>query len=132
MKSDADKFWDDVGSKLRKLKGLCPLTPEEADTAFDDAPEMPMTEDEIASIVDAVTSGELVSWEPLPQEDWERDSTYQDVDESVLEVFRHEGDADPEADATEQKLEDEMLNDHKIKKDEDGLAGGTTTPESRK
>ena len=32
------------------------LTPEEADAAFDDAPEMPMTAEEIAAIVDDVTS----------------------------------------------------------------------------
>jgi len=130
MKSDADEFWDDVAGKLRKIKGLCPLTPEEADAAFDDAPEVPMTEDEITSIVDAVTSGELASWEPLPQEDWEPDSTFGEVDESVLEVFRHEGEADAEADAVEKELEDEMLNE--TKEDEDGLAGGATPPGSGK
>jgi hypothetical protein len=38
MKSEADNFWDDVVGKIRKAKGLCPLTPAEADAAFDDAP----------------------------------------------------------------------------------------------
>ena len=128
MKSDADEFWDAVAGILRKLKGLCPLTPEEADAAFDDAPEIAMTKDEIASIVDAVTSGELASWEPIPKDDWELDTTYQEVNESVLEVFRHEGDADAEADAAEQELEDGMLNDNETKEDEDGMAGGTTPP----
>lgn len=128
MKSDADKFWDDNVGKIRKAKGLCPLTPEEADAAFDDAPEVPMSADEIASIVDAVTSGELASWEPLPQDDYETDPSFGEVNESVLEVFRHEGEADAEAEAVEKELEDEMLNDNEAEEDEDGLASGAKPP----
>jgi len=128
MKSDADKFWVDTVGKIRKAKGLCPLTPKEADEAFDDAPEVPMSADEIASIVDAVTSGELASWEPLAQYDYESDPTFGEVNESVLEVFRHEGEADDEAEALEKELEDEMLNEDETEEDEDGLAGGAKPP----
>ena len=126
MNTDADKFWDDAVGKIRKAKGLCPLTPEEADAAFDAAPEVPMSADEIASIVDAVTSGELASWEPLPQDDYGSDPTFEEVNESVLEVFRHEGETDAEAEAVEKELEDEMLNE--TEEDEGGLAGGATPP----
>jgi hypothetical protein len=126
MKSDADRFWDDTVGKIRKAKGLCPLTPEEADAAFDAAPEVPMSADEIAAIVDAITSGELASWEPLPQDNYETDPTFEEVNESVLEVFRHEGEADAEAEAVEKELEDEMLNDNATEEDQGGLADGTT------
>lgn len=128
MKSEADNFWDDAVGKIRKAKGLYPLTSAEADAAFEDAPEVPMSEDEIASIVDAVTSGELASWESLAQDDYESDPTFKEVNESVLEVFRHEGEADAEAEAVEKELEDEMLNDNETEENEDGLAGGTAPP----
>lgn len=128
MNSDADRFWDGAVGKIRKAKGLCPLTPDEADAAFDAAPEAPMSADEIAAIVEAVTSGELASWEPIPQEDYGTDPTFEDVNRSVLEVFRHEGESDADAEAVEKKLEDEMLNDHEPEEDEGGLAGGATAP----
>ena len=33
MSPDADSFWKNVAGKLRKKKGFCPPTPEEADEA---------------------------------------------------------------------------------------------------
>ena len=60
VETPADKFWDDAVGKIRKAKGLSPLTPEEADAAFDAAPEVPMSADEIASIADAVTSAQTI------------------------------------------------------------------------
>lgn len=128
MSDEADRFWDDVAGKLRKVKGLCPLTPEEAEAAFDAAPEIPLTPDEVESIVDAVTSGELASWDPLPDADAEADPSFGEVNEQVLQVFRHEGEEDADADREEQDLENELLNENDPKEDEDGLAGGAAAP----
>ena len=128
MSDDADKFWDQVAGKLRKVKGLCPLSPEEAEAAFHAAPEIPLSPGEVDSIVDAVTSGELVSWDPVPDDDGETDPSFGEVDEQVLQVFRHEGEDDAEADQEEQNLENELLNENDPKEDEDGLAGGAAAP----
>jgi formylglycine-generating enzyme required for sulfatase activity len=59
MSSDADKHWDEVAGELRRLKGLGPLTAEEAEAEFDAAPEVPLSDEQIRSIVDLVTSGAL-------------------------------------------------------------------------
>lgn len=40
MTSDADRFWNDIAPKYRALRGLCPMTPEEADAEFDNAPPL--------------------------------------------------------------------------------------------
>src|SRR5262245_42695498 len=98
MSDDADRFWDDVAGKLRKVKGLCPLSPEEAEAAFDAAPEIPLTPGEVESIVDAVTSGELTLWDPVPDADSGKDPSFGEVNEQVLQVFRHEGEEDAVAD----------------------------------
>ncbi len=66
MSYDAEKRAEDMINKLRKLKGLCPMTPAEADAVHDASPAIPMTQDEIRSIVECVKSGELGSRRPVP------------------------------------------------------------------
>lgn len=56
MKSEADEFWDEVSAELRRLEGRRPLSPENADAAFRDAPDAELSRDEIAAIVAAATS----------------------------------------------------------------------------
>src|SRR5260221_9084675 len=58
MSSDAEEVLDLVAHKLRKKKGLCPPTPEEAAEAFKKAKAIPLTDEEHASIVDAMLSGQ--------------------------------------------------------------------------
>ena len=67
MISDDDKFWHDVAGKLRKAKGLCPPSPDEADAAFDEAKEIPLSDDQIKSIVESVTSGDMGAIAPVPR-----------------------------------------------------------------
>jgi hypothetical protein len=47
--------------KLRKLKGFCPLTLEEADAAYEAVPSDEISEKEVKSLVDTVTSKREVS-----------------------------------------------------------------------
>jgi hypothetical protein len=118
MNSDPDKFWNDVAGKLRKAKGLCPLTPTEAEAAFDDAPEVPLSAGEIDAIVESVTSGDPASWEPVSTPDWEADPATDDIAEQALQLHRNKGDEDPETDRIEQELEEELLNDDEPEEDE--------------
>lgn len=57
MSHDAEQRAEEMIHKLRKLKGFCPMTPEEADAEFDAAPAIPLTQDEIRNIVAFVISG---------------------------------------------------------------------------
>jgi hypothetical protein len=128
MNSEADKFWDEISDKLRQFKGLRPLTPKQAETEFPRVPEEPLSADQIDSIIEAVTTGELASWEPLPQLDWTNALNVDEVTEDVLQLNRNRGENDPETDRLENELRQELLNDNGTEKDEDGMAGGAIPP----
>jgi len=54
MDQKGEELWNELASKLRKMKGLAPLTPEEAEKAFAEAEAIPMSDEEIERIVDHV------------------------------------------------------------------------------
>jgi hypothetical protein len=122
MSSDDDKFWNELAGKLRKTKGLGPLTPEEAEAAFDDAPPALSSMDQIDSIVEMVTSGELTSWEPVSDCDWEDDAAIAEIGEQTRSMFRNQGEEDPDSERAEKELEDQLLSDDESAEDETGLA----------
>lgn len=110
MTHDEKQLQELIG-KLRKLKGLCPMSDEEADVAFDAAPEDSMSEDEIQAVTEAVVSGELASWEPLPDLDWTDTMDLHTVEQDALQLFRNKGEDDPLTNDAEEKLRREMLSD---------------------
>lgn len=126
MSSDADRLWDEIAPKYRKQKGFCPMTPDEAEAAFDEAPAIPLSKDYIQSVVDSVTAGETPSWDP-PDAGWKADAETEQVEEDMLAMYREEGEASAETDVAEQELRERLLNDE-ADDDEDGLAGGTAAP----
>lgn len=126
MNSEADRFWKDIAPKYRAHHGLCPMTPEEADAGFDDAPAIPISDSEIKAMVDAATSGSLPAWTPDLVR-WQPDAYTQYVREDMLAMFREEGEASEETDAIEEELRKRMLNDERPE-EQDGLDGGTTPP----
>jgi hypothetical protein len=127
MSQDADKNMDELIAKLRKLKGIGPMTPEEADVAFDEAPEEPMTSDQIRSIVESVTSGELASWEPVPDLNWTNELDLGEVEEDAMQLYRNKGE-DDEASDEEDELRKELLSDGDEPEEQDGMDGGATPP----
>jgi hypothetical protein len=118
MKSDDDKMWERVAGELRRKKGLCPPTPDEAEAQFDAAPAVPLTRDEIRLIIDAVLSGKVSPPEPVPDEDCEPDPAIAEIGEQALALFRNEGEADPEIEKAQQDLENELLDDDESEEDE--------------
>ena len=127
MSHDAEKRAEEMLHKLRKLKGFCPMTPEEADAAYDAAPADPISDDEVESLIDFVTSGGKASWEPKPDLGWTEDEDLSNVDEDALQLHRNKGEDD--GDSTEEdKLREEMLSDDEEDEDEDGVDGGEEPP----
>lgn len=118
MSSEADKLWEDLAVKLRKKQGFCPLTPEEAEAAFNEAPAEPLSEERINSIVESATSGEDGDWTPDLQGDWEEESAHDDVTEGKYQMHRNEGEKTSETDQIEDDLEKEMLSDDDPEEDE--------------
>ena len=126
MSHDAEKRAEELIHKLRKLRGLCPMTPEEADAAYDAAPSEPIADDEIRSIVEFVTSGGTASWEPKPDFGWTDNVDLSDVEDEALQLHRNEGEDDGNT-SEEYALREEMLSDDETK-DEDGVDGGEEPP----
>jgi hypothetical protein len=56
MSPSADDFWDKVTPAYRQARGLGRLTSQEADAAFDAFEEIPLSQNEIDSIVNAATT----------------------------------------------------------------------------
>jgi hypothetical protein len=126
MGHDAEKRAEEMIHKLRKLNGFCPMTPEEADAAYEAAPAVPISEDDIESMIEFVTSGGRASWEPRPDLGWADDINTSEVEDDALQIHRNQGEDD--GDTTEEdKLREEMLSDDESQ-DEDGVDGGVEPP----
>lgn len=122
MKPDSDKQMNELLNALRKSKGYCPPTPEEAEAAFDDAAEEPLSPDEVSRIVQAATSGESVSWMPVPSLDWLEGMDLDEADCQQLQLHRSKGEEDDEAIANEDDVRKELLDNGDDSEEEDGVA----------
>ncbi len=118
MSSDADKLWDDLAGKLRKKQGFCPLTPEEAAAAFRAAPDEPLSEDRIDSIVEWATSRDEGGWAPDEDGEWGGEAAHGEAAQGQYQLFRNEGEKTPETDETEADLRRKMLSDDDPEEDE--------------
>ena len=125
MTADADPLRKDL-ERLRKLKGLCPLTPEEAEAEFAAAPEEPITPDEVEDLIRRVKSGELDAAEPFPDGQWLDEVEYEDVEEDVLQLNRNAGEEDEATDQLLEELRRKALDDDEQQRDRKG--DGPATP----
>lgn len=133
MSNEADKLWESVENDLRRKKGLCPLTPEEAQGEFERLQDEDIADDEIDGIVEAVTSGELTSWVPMPNLDELAGVDTTEIESDALQLFRNPGESDPETDDLIGRLRQEAdEEDDDVESDQDGLEGNPQPPgESR-
>ncbi len=125
MNSDADRLWKELAAKFRHRNGLTPMTPDEADAAYDNSPAIPLSTDQIRSIVESATSDEPLTWEP-PTVDWQGNAEADEVEDELLALYREQGEADPESDEAENELRRKMLSDDSENKD--GVDGDETHP----
>jgi hypothetical protein len=111
MSSDADKAFDLVANKLRKKKGLCPPTPEEAAAAFKKAKEIPLTRDEKDAIIEAMLAEEWPPTRPPALQERESGQEDKEIEADALAIFRNPGEANAEADRREAEMDEELLKD---------------------
>lgn len=129
MTSQDDKYWNSIVGKLRRAQGMCPLTPEEAEAAFDSAPDMPLSDEQIRRMTEAAMSGALLEGGLDDDKPWD-ESEYENLPEESLQIFRNEGEPDTDVEGREGELEDKMLNGDES--EEDGMEEGTEPPERSK
>lgn len=115
-----EQFWNERAKELRWFKGFGPFTLEEAEEALKKATRRRASGDEIESIVDAVSRGELPEVEDQPAVDWSPEYDYNEMEREVV-LFRNEGEDNNEADTVEDELLEELLDDDEPKDDADDL-----------
>ena len=110
MSSDADQVFDLVAGKLRRKKGLCPPTPEEAAAAFKNAKAIPLSQEQKDSLVDSMLAEEWPARiadrqcrvvQPVDQE----------IDSEARVLCRNAGDEDEESLRLESELDARLLEE---------------------
>lgn len=115
-----ERFWNERADKLRRFKGLCPLTPAEAQEALKKAKRRSVSEDEIDLILDAVTRGELPEIEEQPDVDWSPEYDHNAMDREAA-LCRNEGEGANDSDKAEEELLEELLDDDEPENDSDEM-----------
>lgn len=130
MSHEADRFWEQAAKELTRRAGQAPLTPEDADKACESLPNVKLSAAEINSIIDQVTSGELVVWTPEPFDDEAATFEVEAIEDDVLQLNRHEGPTDAETDELLEELRRKALEDGQGngKEDSTGLGGDPDAP----
>jgi len=116
MSDQGDKFWQEVARGLARKANVAPLSPEQAQEVFDALPDAELSDAEIDSTIERVTSGELADWTPEPLEIEPPEVDTEVIEDDVHQLNRNEGDADAET--------DELLNELRRKALEDGSSDG--------
>lgn len=123
--STPEQYWEERAAKLRRLMGFCPLTPAEAEEAMRKAKNRTASDEEIDTLVDAVSRGEIPTPdEPddVPPADWSPEQDYEALELDAA-LFRNEGDDSQKPDKVEEELLEELLNDDEQEDDGAGLEG---------
>lgn len=96
MNSDADKIIDRAIGNLRSQKGFSPLTPKEAEAAYEAAPAIPLSTARIDEIVRFATSGSRSKGETRPSSlsDWSKRFPLKDMRRLRFSLPQGRSDAD--------------------------------------
>jgi len=130
MNPETDKFWQEIAKGLARRTGQAPMTSEEAQKEFESLSDEKLPDDQIAEIIQRVTSGEFTDWTPAtPQFDMS-EFDCEGIEEDVLQLNRNEGDADSETDELLDELRREALEDGHDDGQEDttGMDGDPESP----
>jgi hypothetical protein len=114
-----NKFWNEMADHMRRALHLNPLTNEEAERAYDESPDVPMTEEQIAEFVKTACSS--VPHEPSYKERISG-TINQQIDQEVEEsigLYRNEGEIDPEVEEEMRRQREEALEEDD-QEEEDG------------
>ena len=106
MSEDPDRLWERLAPKYQRVKGLCPMTPDEAEAAYDAAPNTPLSSRTIRDMVERITGKSLDEVDDEPM-------AWQGAEEvgELCAMYREEGLPDPNTDEIEAELRKQMLDD---------------------
>jgi len=109
---NSDKWLNDALQNLRRAKGLCPLTREEADAELKKAKRIPMTNEEIHSLASRIASGQVERQEEeVVEQPWTEFEVDEELAGEILQLNRNAGEDDPETTKKLNDIREELLND---------------------
>jgi hypothetical protein len=113
-----DQFWNEMRPEMRRALHLEPLSDEEAAREFDEAPEIPLSEEQIAEF--ARLAARAVPREPSYNERTTKPKAEieKEVGE-VVELYRNEGDLDPDVEEEMRRQREEALADDDEEEDDE-------------
>lgn len=115
-----DNFWADMADEMQRALHLRPLTEDEAALEYQQAPEVPISDEEIDASLAIAKS--FVPKEASYDERAKRPAGYAELDQEVGEVIglhRHEGETDPEVEEEMRRKRAEALREDEEQDDED-------------
>ena len=113
-----DQFWNELRPEMRRALHLDPLSDEEAAREFDEAPTVRLTEEQIAEYA-RIAAGDMPR-EPSYSERIGTPNT--EIDEEigeVVELYRNEGDLDPDVEDEMRRQREEALADDLEEEDDE-------------
>jgi len=93
MRKKYDSFWSELARKYHHVEKT-PDSVADVDRLIETVEPEPLTDDEIDSIVHAISSGKSPAYRPEPDFAWLGDVDTSSVEDGVLQLNRNEGDAD--------------------------------------
>lgn len=110
-------FWNEMTREMRRALHLEPLSDQEAEREYDEAPELSLSEDEINAI--ARLAGSAIPREPSYTERTRRPNRQvEDEVEEVLGLYRNEGELDPDVEERMRRQREEALADDDEEEDD--------------
>lgn len=113
-------FWNEMTDEMRRALHLEPFTDDEAEREYDDAPEVPMSQEQIAEYAKIASSA--VPREPSYEERTANSEAIEEIDQEVGEVlglYRNEGELDPDVEEEMRRQREEALSDDEDEEDND-------------
>ena len=102
MSGNYKSFWNELVRKNQRVEKT-PTTAADVEKLIESVEAEPLSDDEIGSIVQAVSRGESHTYQPEPSFDWIDNVDTSSIEEGMLQINRNQGDADSDV---EKRMDD--------------------------
>lgn len=116
MSNKFDRFWDELVSKYRRREGHTP-TPEQLEREIAKVDAIPLSDDEIKSIVSIVRSGDVRPTDVTQDLSWIDEIDTSSVEEGVLQLNRNKGESDADIEERLEELRKKALEEDSNEED---------------
>jgi hypothetical protein len=111
MTCPENNFWSDMVGRMRRVLGLAPSTPAEADRQMREVQPAPMSKSELDALLHAALASAPPSVRVPDAPSWEPEEETSHIEEDVLQLNRNRGEAPGGRDELTERLRREALAD---------------------